>query len=188
MAWEEFEQTFGAAVQWKNLQNARFEACTFNGVNWSNADLRGARFEECLFVACDWSNARVLGTGLQSVVFRECKLVGVDFETMNPLGFAVEFDRCNVDAANFSGKNLQSTAWKQCSAMGADFTSANAEGVVFDRVDLADAVFHQTKLRGADFRTAENWRISPVTNALKGAKFQRAAIDGLLGEWGVELE
>ena len=84
---EAYDQRFPSDSEWGDLRDARFEACVFEGVDWSGKDLRGARFEECTFVACDLSNMRTLGLGLQDVTFRESKLVGFDFASCNALGF-----------------------------------------------------------------------------------------------------
>ena len=70
---------------------------------------------------------------------------------------------------------------------GADFTGTNLEGVVFDEVDLTDAVFERTRLEGADFRTATGWRIRPDENRVRGAKFRRDDLEGLVSGWRLDL-
>ena len=162
-AFEAFEQTFGRGHEWGDLCDARFESCTFEGADWSGLDLRGARFEDCVFRDCDLSNVRTLGLGLQDVTFEGCKLVGFDLTSWNTLGMEVRLVDCMLD-------------------------SANLEGVVFDGVDLEGALFGQTKLAGTDFRTATGWRIRPDENRMRGAKFRRDGLEGLLSAYDLDLE
>ena len=100
---ESVDQQYTVSDEWGDLKGARFDACTFHGVNWSEKDLRGARFENCTWVDCDLSNIRTLGLGLQIVRFEACKLVGVNFSLCNELGLNIHFEGCILDAANFEG-------------------------------------------------------------------------------------
>jgi len=61
------------------------------------------------------------------------------------------------------------------------------EGGVFDGVDLEGALFGQTKLAGTDFRTATGWRIPPDENRLRGAKFRRDGLEGLLSAYDLDI-
>ena len=184
---EAYDQRFLSDSEWGDLRDARFEACVFEGVDWSGKDLRGARFEECTFVACDLSNMRTLGLGLQDVTFRESKLVGFDFASCNALGFRVHMEDCIADAVNGEGTDFRNVTWKGGRAHGADFAGANLEGLAFDGVDLTGALFGQTKLAGADFRTATGWRIRPDENRIRGAKFRRDDLSGLVEGWDLDL-
>ena len=139
---EAYDQRFPSDSEWGDLRDARFEACVFEGVDWSGKDLRGARFEECTFVACDLSNMRTLGLGLQDVTFRESKLVGFDFASCNALGFRVHMEDCIADAVNGEA---------------------------------------------TDFRTATGWRIRPDENRIRGAKFRRDDLSGLVEGWDLDL-
>jgi fluoroquinolone resistance protein len=185
---EVYEQAFSRDEMWGDLRDARFDSCTFRGVDWSGKDLRGARFEDCVFHECDWSNARMLGVGLQDVRFEKCKMVGVDFAVCNTLGWKVQVVDCRLDSANFEGMDVRGMTWKGGRAQGADFTGAQADGVDFDGVDLTDAVFERTRLEGANFRTAFGWRIRPEENRIRGAKFRRDDLAGLVAGWNIDLE
>ena len=187
-AFEAFEQTFGRDHEWGDLRDARLESCTFEGADWSGLDLRGARFEDCVFRDCDLSNVRTLGLGLQGVTFEGCKLVGFDLASCNTLGLEVRLMDCMLDSANLEGVDCRQISWKGGRAHGADFTAANLEGVVFDGVDLEGALFGQTKLAGTDFSTATGWRIRPDENRMRGAKFRRDGLEGLLSPYGLDLE
>lgn len=185
---ESVDQQYTASDAWGDLKGARFDACTFQGVNWADKDLRGARFENCTWVDCDLSNVRTLGWGLQIVRFEGCKLVGVNFSICNELGLNVHFDGCILDAANFEGMDLRQVSWSGGRAREVDFTGANCEKVVFEGLDLAGASFERTRLERADFRTATGWRIQPDQNRIRHAKFRRDQLEGLLMGWELDLD
>ncbi|HAY56647.1 MAG TPA: hypothetical protein DCX49_04365 [Flavobacteriales bacterium] len=83
--------------------------------------------------------------------------------------------------------DLRDARFEACVFEGADFTGANLEGLAFDGVDLTRALFGQTKLAGADFRTATGWRIRPDENRIRGAKFRRDDLSGLVEGWDLDL-
>ena len=68
-----------------------------------------------------------------------------------------------------------------------DLRDARFEACVFEGVDLTGALFGQTKLAGADFRTATGWRILPDQNRIRGAKFRRDDLSGLVECWDLDL-
>ncbi|HIC30288.1 MAG TPA: pentapeptide repeat-containing protein, partial [Flavobacteriaceae bacterium] len=60
------------------------------------------------------------------------------------------------------------------------FSKAN-----FDNCDLKNAVFEQTNLEQANFFTAINYSINPERNKIKGAKFSKDQISGLLDTYKI---
>ena len=40
-----YDQRFTREMEWGDLRDGRFEACTFEGADWSRKDLRDARFD-----------------------------------------------------------------------------------------------------------------------------------------------
>ena len=77
--------------------------------------------------------------------------------------------------------------FQACKLQYTDFTAANCEGVKFATCDLLQAVFERTNLNKADFRTAEQWTIDPAVNQVKGARFHKKELKGLLQQWGLDL-
>lgn len=59
---------------------------------------------------------------------------------------------------------------------------------VFDDCDLLNALFINTDLRTADFRTAYNFNIDPENNRMKGAKFNLNSVSGLLSKYQIKIE
>ena len=78
-----------------------------------------------------------------------------------------------------------SSAWEELK--GARFEACSFRNVNFAGVDLLQAVFERTNLKKADFRTAEQWTIDPAVNQVKGARFQKEELKGLLQQWGLDL-
>jgi len=50
------------------------------------------------------------------------------------------------------------------------------------------AVFENTILEGADFRSATNYSINPAKNKIKKAKFSSDGIRGLLDSYAILIE
>jgi fluoroquinolone resistance protein len=53
---------------------------------------------------------------------------------------------------------------------------------------MAGAIFENTILEKADFRTAYNYTIDPVQNRIKKAKFSVTGIAGLLSRYDIAIE
>jgi len=72
--------------------------------------------------------------------------------------------------------------------VGVDFSEADLSGAFFDHCELHDAVFVQTNLEEADFRSAYGFEIDPEQNRIKSAKFSLYGIPGLLSKYGINIE
>jgi len=59
---------------------------------------------------------------------------------------------------------------------------------VFDNCDLTRAIFIQTNLEKADFRSSFNYSIDPEMNRMKKARFSLAGVVGLLDKYDVDVE
>jgi hypothetical protein len=53
---------------------------------------------------------------------------------------------------------------------------------------LDNAIFNDSQLAGADFRTAFNYKIDPEFNPMKKAKFSAQGIVGLLDKYDIKIE
>ena len=69
-----------------------------------------------------------------------------------------------------------------------DFTGADLTAALLHNCDLAGAIFSNTKLQKADFRTAFNYSVNPETNDIKKAKFSLNGIAGLLDKYDIVVE
>jgi uncharacterized protein YjbI with pentapeptide repeats len=64
-----------------------------------------------------------------------------------------------------------------------DFTNAS-----FSECDLRNAIFENTILEKADFRSAINYTLDPEQNRIKGAKFSLQGLPGLLDRYKISIE
>ncbi|MBP6090978.1 MAG: pentapeptide repeat-containing protein, partial [Crocinitomicaceae bacterium] len=78
---------------------------------------------------------------------------------------------------DFSGSSLQEV----------DFTEANLAGAIFNECDFHNTVFDRTNLMGANFSTAQNYRINPTNNTLKNAYFSYPGLIGLLSLFNIKI-
>ena len=68
-----------------------------------------------------------------------------------------------------------------------DFGNTNISDSVFDKCNLLGALFERTNLEKADFSSVYNFELDPEDNRIKGAKFSKENVAGLLGKYGVKV-
>lgn len=68
-----------------------------------------------------------------------------------------------------------------------DFTNADVTAASFEQSDLHNAVFSNTILEKADFRSAYNFAIHPDENKLRKAKFSKDNLQGLLKVYKIDI-
>lgn len=61
-----------------------------------------------------------------------------------------------------------------------DFTETNLVEARFHECDLTAAIFENSNIEKADFRTSSNYVIRPDMNRVKGARFSADKLAGLL--------
>jgi uncharacterized protein YjbI with pentapeptide repeats len=105
---------------------------------------------------------------------------GLRFEACNPFLFEVSFDTCVLNLSSFYQIKGKKTHFAGCTMHEVDFTESDFTEAIFDDCDLAGALFDQTNLCKADFRSALHYRIHPSQNQIKKAKFSQDGLTGLL--------
>ena len=163
--------------------NCRFVNCNFEGINASNI-----QFLECEFIDCNFSNTNVKNTAFKDVQFINCKLLGVKFHECDGFLLQLQCSDCQLQLASFYRLKIPKTRFKNCNLQEVDFTEANISSAVFDHCDLKNTIFNQTNLEKTNFVTAYNYVIHPEENRLKGAKFSKEGVIGLLSGFGVVIE
>ena len=83
---------------------------------------------------------------------------------------------------------MTKTRFDSCSIKEVNFSYSNLTNAVFHNCDLERAVFNETQLAGADFRSAYNFIIDPEFNPMKKAKFSNQGIIGLLDKYDIKIE
>lgn len=179
------DQDFDQAEQ---LEIGEFENCRFKNCAFAEADFSGFVFSESTFEDCDLSNATVRNAAFRGVHFKNCKLLGLRFDEVNTFGLALDFEDCQLEFASFYGLKIGSTVFKNCLLSEAEFVGADCTSAIFDGCDLRLATFENTKLDGADFRTAIGFEIDPEKNTIRKARFSRLGLAGLLAKYRLEIE
>ena len=170
------------------LAKGEYENCTFTNCNFEETNLNDIKFMNCDFQDCNWSLAQLYRTVLREVNFKDCKMLGLQFETCNDFGLSFSFENCQLNHSTFFQMNIKKTIFKNCQLREIDFSESNLTNVIFDNCDLAQAIFINTVLDKADFRTAYNYAIDPESNRLKKAKFSILGISGLLDKYDIIIE
>ncbi len=75
-----------------------------------------------------------------------------------------------------------------CNLQSVDFTQTNLTEATFHSSDLSKAIFEQSNLEKADFSMATNYTIHPEKNRIKGAKFNKDGLYGLLSMYNISIE
>jgi fluoroquinolone resistance protein len=168
-----------------------FEACTFTRCCFSDAVFDHCRFIDCTFRACDLSNLKPLASRFQNVAFEECKAIGIDWTRADWPRFAtpasLAFRKSIVSYCTFFGLELHELVLQECKVFSADFRQGDFTRSDFTYSDFADSTFGSTKLGHVDFSEAVNYVIDIRDNQLRGARFTRTEVAGLLHGLGIEL-
>lgn len=182
------EEFLGMDYTENPLAKGDYEDCTFASCTFTNSDLSTINFAECEFINCDLSMAKVDNTAFKTARFKECKMLGVRFDTCNPFLLELEFEKCQLNLASFYQLKLKGTRFISCQLQEVDFVNTNLAGAFFSDCDLLQAVFDNTILERADFRTACNYALDPEANYIQKAKFSREGVLGLLNKYDIEIE
>jgi uncharacterized protein YjbI with pentapeptide repeats len=156
----------------------RCVGCSFEGVDWSNRDLRGMNLR---------------GANLANVNLTNADLRDVDLSGANLSG--TRLAGANLKGASLRGANLADTPLAGVDLSGTDLTGANIEAANLDPATLRvllmrctgcnfeGANFQHQNLRGIEVTSANlenaDFRGTDLTNAsFKGVNFERARFDG----------
>jgi len=167
---------------------AEYGGCSFTNCNFSNANLSEIVFTECIFEDCDLSLANLTNTTFGDVEFKNCKLLGIRFDTCNKMSLSFNFSNCNLNFASFFKLKLKKMLFDNCSLEEVEFVEADMSGTLFNKCDFTRAVFENTILEGCDFRTSFNFSINPEINRINKAKFSQQNIAGLLSKYNISIE
>lgn len=169
------------------LQKSDYDHCMFVKVEFSGVDLSGIKFIDCQFSGCNLTTVQMAHTVFRDVLFKDCKMMGLRFDTADKFGLSFRFEDCILDHSSFYQTELKKTIFIRTQLKQADLTGCDLTEAVFDHCDLAGATFEHTVLEKADLRTAFNYAIDPEMNRIKRAKFSLAGVAGLLGKYDIEI-
>jgi uncharacterized protein YjbI with pentapeptide repeats len=172
----------------KKINNREFEDCVFKNCDFSNSDFSNNSFMDCEFIECNLSMTQLGASSLKTVHFKNCKLMGIQFQSCQDFLFNVQFQDCILDYSSFANKKMPKTKFNSCSMKEVTFIGTNLTQSVFGNCNLDNAIFNDTLLAGVDFTTAYNYKIDPDFNPMKKAKFSNQGIAGLLDKYDIKIE
>ncbi len=183
------DQTFkGQDYSQIRLPKGEYEHCIFEGCIFLNGYLDNQHFMECQFIDCNLGNVNIAHTVFNDVNFERCKMIGMKFENCNDFLMDFSFVHCDLSFASFYGLSLKAKTFNHCKLIEADFTTTNLSKSIFAHCDLTKAIFSQTNLQNTDFTSALNFTIDPEKNQLKGARFSKDGLPGLLTKHQLKIE
>lgn len=172
----------------KALEKGTYEYCIFKSCNFNSVDISETAFIDCEFIDCDLSLANIHKAAFRNVKFIGCKLMGLQFNEVNTLGLEFSMKSCIVHHASFYQMILKKSRFNHCDFRECDFAECDLRESDFSLSNFALAQFGHSNLEKCDFRNATNYIIDPQTNRLKGAKFSKTGIEGLVLSFGIEME
>lgn len=167
------------------ITKGEYSNCTFTNCNFEGIHASNIQFVECEFIDCNFSNTIVTNTAFKDVNFIKCKMIGVKFNECDSFLLQFSFTECQLNYSSFYQLKTPKTRFKKCNLQEADFTESIFTESIFDNCDLKLAIFDRTNIEKSDFSTAFNFNINPEENSLKGAKFSKDNVVGLLSVYKV---
>lgn len=172
----------------KNPISREFEQCHFKACDFTEVELHQVKFLACTFETCNLSNVKLEKSSFQDCTFAQCKMLGLAFDNCNPFNLSMQFKECILSHASFSGLNLTQCGFDQCDLTGVDFGYCDLTQAKLTNCKMTDTLFEQTILQKADMRDSINYQIDPDNNTIKGARFSKEEIIGLLAKYQIIIE
>ncbi|HBA63608.1 MAG TPA: pentapeptide repeat-containing protein [Lachnospiraceae bacterium] len=166
-------------VQQKRFHNLVCEETDFSKMTISGVIFENCRFWNCSFVrteftdvmfqSCDLSGCNMSDSYMNRVTMRSCKGVGTrlsDSVIKNLLLTESNFNYANFDAARLEQVKVECTELNS-----SNVTQCRCKNVVWKEVQLVNASFFKTSLRGMDFSdsTITGLVVSDDNTELRGA-------------------
>lgn len=169
------------------LKVDEYDNCKFIDCNFENQTFANFVFVDSEFTNCNLSLVKVPYTAFKTVDFNNCKLLGVDFSECNAFLLNMNFESCLMNLTSFYQLKIKQKTFLNCSLNEAEFTETDLTDSKFNNCDLKRAIFDRSILIKTDFSTATNFNIDPENNKLKGAKFSKSNLIGLLNKYQINL-
>jgi uncharacterized protein YjbI with pentapeptide repeats len=182
---------FGVAASERTFEDVRFVTCTFRHSHFDHASFLRCRFNDCAFIDCRLDLMNVTGSRFTDARFTDCRMQGVDWTRAHwssiRLPAMLHFQRCLLNDSSFFGLHLEGMKAIECRAIGVDFTEADCVEADFSGSDFQDALFRKTRLAGANFTDAINYRIDIFNNDIRRARFCMPEAAALLHGLDIDL-
>lgn len=174
------------------LSDVVFQDCQFVNIRAPGAVFVNSQFTSCSFRSCDLSNAAWPESSIRDSVFASSKLTGSDFSVASWSAFSAaspnRFEECDLSYANFVSAITGKVVFARSRMTDTAFGMADLTGAAFDDCELANADFLHAILERCDFTTAHNFSIDPRSVRLRGARFSKHGLAGLVQSLGISIE
>lgn len=171
-----------------SFEKGEYEFCTFKNCNFSDYQLTNYRFIECKFIECNLSNCILYETSFQDIRMKQCKLLGLQFDTCNSFNFSIKFEECNLNHSNFTKMKLTKSSFQESILQEVDFTYSDLRNTSVYACDLKGAIFEESHLEKTDFRKSVNYDIDTTINHIKGAQFSYPEVLNLLRKYDLQID
>lgn len=188
------DQVFsGLDLRGVTLADAGFSDCTFEHCALGQVVLYRCSLLDCRFRDCDLSNMTPTNSRFVDVEFKQSKLLGVDWtvagdKNTSKLPLSLAFEDCVLSLSSFFGLSLKKSRLLRCVAHDADFSEADLSGCDCRETDFTKARFLHTNLSNANFSGARNYRIDPLANTVRRARFSLPEALALLEALDVRID
>jgi len=146
-----------------------FSRCTFRSIQLHSTSWKSTKLEDCVLENCDLSRAQTAGLALREVTFKDCKLMGIDWSSVQSYP-SVSFERCNLSYASFGRLALNKTRFTDCVLTEANFIETQLADAIFDGCELSGTRFERCDLRRASFADTRGLLLDPKSNNVKGTR------------------
>jgi fluoroquinolone resistance protein len=183
------------------------EGDSFDGIDFSHADLRERSFQDCAFVSCVFEKSDLFGssfrdcsfrkcqltlpglknTAFSDVEFNECKLIGLNFSECNRISFSVSFVGSILDSVVIFEKGMNKTRFIDDRIRNCAFDHCEMKGCDFGGSAFEATTFHACNLEKSDFSKAKGYLIDPSTNKLRNAAFSLPEACSFLSFLGITI-
>ena len=170
------------------IEDVVFENVDFRTEALKIGEYENCTFKKCILADCDLSLANINKVVLRDVQFKDCKMVGLKFDTTDSFSISIAIDHCILTYASFYKLKLKNTIFLHSKLNEVDFTEADLTNAVFDHCELSNSIFSATNLEKADFTSAFNYSIDMDSNKVKKSKHSKAQLGGLLEKYNVTIE
>lgn len=177
----------GQSLSDVRLQASSYEECHFKHLELGKHDFRNLSFIDCEFESCNLSNVLFGNTALKEVRFTDCKILGSNFQDVNPFLLAMTFTNCKLELSSFRDLDLRASDFQECHLLEADFSGANLSKVLFDKCDLERAIFDNTILIKTNLFSSWGFEFDPSQNKTAGLVLAKNNLPGLLTRFGLDI-
>ncbi|MDQ6985909.1 MAG: pentapeptide repeat-containing protein [Candidatus Dojkabacteria bacterium] len=170
-----------------DISKTDFNSVTFKNCDFSEKQLKANDFIRCKFINCNFLSTDFTDSKLEEPIFKSCRLSGMNWSRLrDSLHSKYIFEQCDLRFSAFVDKDFFMSEFNECKINESEFDSCKLNKTKFSS-DLLLVSFKNCELNKADFSRSKNVFIDLVSNKVKGMKLSDRQLEGLIGQFGVEV-